>query len=114
MSSHFLDDPDQLVRAALEDDDLFSTESDLGLDPGSNPGHHPGGEPTDQIETIVFDDEAAYPCSFCGESNGIDVDRSAGRSQRYVQDCQVCCRPNVLSVHFDDDGRVQVWAEPES
>jgi hypothetical protein len=29
------------------------------------------------------------------------VDESAGRSQRYVEDCQVCCKPNVLRVRWD-------------
>ena len=29
------------------------------------------------------------------------VDESAGRTQSYVEDCQVCCKPNVLRIHFD-------------
>jgi hypothetical protein len=29
------------------------------------------------------------------------VDESAGTSQQYVEDCQVCCQPNVLTVTFD-------------
>ena len=66
------------------------------------------------LDTTPFDDDAEYPCAFCGEPNGIDVDLTGGRSQQYVQDCQVCCQPNVLSVSFDEDGRVSVWAEPES
>lgn len=66
------------------------------------------------LDTTSFDDDATYSCAFCGEPNGIDVDLSAGRQQRYVEDCQVCCRPNVLSVAFDEDAQVTVWAEPES
>ncbi|MEO1467092.1 MAG: CPXCG motif-containing cysteine-rich protein, partial [Cyanobacteria bacterium J06633_1] len=31
------------------------------------------------------------------------VDISGGMQQSYTEDCQVCCRPNVLYVHFDED-----------
>ncbi len=66
------------------------------------------------LDTTHFDNDAEYSCAFCGEPNGIDVDLSGGRRQRYVEDCQVCCRPNLLHLSFDDDGQVSVWAEPES
>ena len=29
------------------------------------------------------------------------MDESAGGEQTYVEDCQVCCKPNVLLVHYD-------------
>ena len=29
------------------------------------------------------------------------MDESAGRSQSYVEDCQVCCKPNILRIQFD-------------
>lgn len=62
----------------------------------------------------VFDDSATVACAFCGEMNEIDVDLSAGRRQTYVEDCQVCCRPNLVRVRFDSEGRASVEAEPES
>ncbi|NJO94036.1 MAG: CPXCG motif-containing cysteine-rich protein [Hydrococcus sp. RM1_1_31] len=46
---------------------------------------------------------AEYFCAFCGESNATFVDLSAGMHQSYVEDCQVCCRPNVLYINVDDD-----------
>jgi hypothetical protein len=45
--------------------------------------------------------EAAYQCAGCGEWNRTTVDESAGRRQEYVEDCQVCCKPNVLLVEYD-------------
>ncbi len=42
-----------------------------------------------------------FQCSYCGEWSAIDVDESAGLLQQYVEDCQVCCQPNVLCVRFD-------------
>jgi hypothetical protein len=46
---------------------------------------------------------AEYYCAFCGEPNSTFVDMSAGMQQSYVEDCQVCCRPNVLYVLVDED-----------
>jgi hypothetical protein len=46
---------------------------------------------------------SGYQCAGCGEWNECEVDPSAGRRQQYVEDCQVCCKPNVLSVFYDED-----------
>ena len=48
-------------------------------------------------------DTAEYYCAFCGESNLTFVDVSAGCEQSYVEDCQVCCRPNILYIRVDPD-----------
>jgi hypothetical protein len=56
---------------------------------------------------------ATYICNSCGEEIEIPVDPSAGSHQEYVEDCPVCCRPNVIRVEFDADGDVQIWAESE-
>ena len=58
-------------------------------------------------------DEASYVCSACGEEIVISIDASAGASQRYVEDCPVCCRPNVIHLELDDDGGARAWAEAE-
>lgn len=44
--------------------------------------------------------EAGYQCAGCGEWNESRVDVSAGSRQCYVEDCQVCCKPNVLDVRW--------------
>jgi cysteine-rich CPXCG protein len=31
------------------------------------------------------------------------VDESAGRNQSYIEDCQICCRPNVLQISYAPD-----------
>jgi Cysteine-rich CPXCG len=45
--------------------------------------------------------EAGFQCAGCGEWNTTAVDSSAGRRQSYVEDCQVCCKPNILQVEYD-------------
>ncbi|MDF1822476.1 MAG: CPXCG motif-containing cysteine-rich protein [Alcanivoracaceae bacterium] len=46
-------------------------------------------------------------CPYCGEAFTVLVDCSAG-DQQYIEDCQVCCRPMVLAVHLDEQGRPAV------
>ena len=45
--------------------------------------------------------EAKFQCAGCGQCNQTIVDESAGRRQSYGEDCQVCCKPNVLRVEYD-------------
>jgi len=54
-------------------------------------------------------------CPYCGEVISLALDTSAG-SQRYIEDCHVCCRPItvVLEVDPDGTGRVQVRAQDDA
>jgi hypothetical protein len=59
-------------------------------------------------------DEGSSVCPHCGEDIVIPLDRSGGGEQRYVEDCPVCCSPNVIQVEFfGDDEPPRVWAEAE-
>ena len=60
-----------------------------------------------------MNDEATYVCGACGEEIVIPVDVSQGARQDYVEDCPVCCRPNVIRVEIDEDDGVSIWAELE-
>jgi Cysteine-rich CPXCG len=44
---------------------------------------------------------AQFQCAGCGKWNDTDVDESAGAMQRYVEDCQTCCKPNLLAISWD-------------
>jgi len=61
----------------------------------------------------MIHDEGAYLCAVCGEEIVIPLDRSAGESQTYAEDCPVCCHPNLIHVEFTEDGEVQIWSEAE-
>ena len=58
-------------------------------------------------------DEGGYVCPSCGEQIVIPLDPSAGTEQKYVEDCPVCCNPNVVHVEFFTDDAPRVWAEAE-
>ena len=38
-----------------------------------------------------------------------------GMQQSYVEDCQVCCQPNILYIEIDEDTLdIEINSEPES
>jgi hypothetical protein len=47
-------------------------------------------------------------CPYCGEIVTVVLDEGGGASQRYVEDCEVCCRPIQLSVRRSSDGHYEV------
>jgi cysteine-rich CPXCG protein len=47
--------------------------------------------------------DTGFQCAGCGQWNETRVDESAGRIQRYVEDCQICCKPNVLKISWDPE-----------
>ncbi|MBF0188026.1 MAG: CPXCG motif-containing cysteine-rich protein [Magnetococcales bacterium] len=44
-------------------------------------------------------------CPYCGEAIVTQADCSAG-NQEYIEDCQVCCRPIIMTLEVDEDGRL--------
>jgi cysteine-rich CPXCG protein len=59
--------------------------------------------------------ESGFQCAGCGQWNDTTVDESAGSRQQYVEDCQVCCKPNVLEVCWSAaDESFLIHAELES
>ncbi len=53
-----------------------------------------------------IEEETEYTCNNCGESIVIPVDLTQGNRQEFVEDCPVCCNPNVIRVDIDDDGMI--------
>ncbi|MGH7663095.1 MAG: CPXCG motif-containing cysteine-rich protein [Gemmatimonadaceae bacterium] len=54
------------------------------------------------------DTDATVGCPYCGEVVEIALDPGGGARQDYVEDCEVCCQPWRVSVHYTRDGRAHV------
>jgi len=52
--------------------------------------------------------EATVVCPYCSEPVEIALDPGGGEAQEYVEDCEVCCQPWQVSVHYDVEGRAEV------
>jgi hypothetical protein len=44
---------------------------------------------------------ASYVCPWCLDSTETYPDPGAGEHQTYVEDCSVCCHPNVLDATWN-------------
>ncbi|RME21057.1 MAG: CPXCG motif-containing cysteine-rich protein [Candidatus Zixiibacteriota bacterium] len=40
-------------------------------------------------------------CACCGQANDTCIDTTAGEQQEFIEDCSVCCRPNVLTLKYN-------------
>jgi hypothetical protein len=58
-------------------------------------------------------DYHAYDCAFCGEENSLLIDPHCGRRYTLTEDCQVCCKPNLIAISFDADGAMSLDVTPE-
>ncbi|MGF1508818.1 MAG: CPXCG motif-containing cysteine-rich protein [Myxococcota bacterium] len=62
----------------------------------------------------MMEGDAGFQCGYCFEWNETAVDRFAGEFQSYVEDCQICCRPNLLRITVDpESGDATISAEFE-
>ena len=68
---------------------------------------------SDEDELRELDQEAGYICNSCGEEIVVPLDYSQGLNQEYVEDCPVCCNPNVIFVEFSHDGEANIWSRAE-
>jgi hypothetical protein len=50
-------------------------------------------------------EDVQIQCPYCGEGFDTLVDCSAG-SQRYIEDCPVCCRPIEYEAKVDAEGNL--------
>ena len=61
----------------------------------------------------VAQTEADVVCPYCGADVEVILDPGGGPVQRYVEDCEVCCRPWTLDVRWDAEGIASVHAHTE-
>ncbi len=80
--------------------EISSAEIDAlyGLEPVLLPDSDAGAAPAAQ-------DWLELTCPACGEQIGTTIDLSAG-SLSYIEDCQVCCQPMVLTLECDAAGQL--------
>ena len=49
-------------------------------------------------------------CPYCGEQFTTIVDSAeTNQPTRYIEDCQICCRPILFTVEIDHEGNVVLF-----
>ena len=84
---------------------------------GRCPRRGPGDgfrEPPDESGAATCDNGDFEKARYIGEGAAqIALDAGSGSVQEYVEDCQVCCRPWRVAVHYALDGNAEVTVESE-
>lgn len=80
---------------------------------------HRQADPLDTVIMLLLirGMDQSFVCEYCSTTNAVYIDPSGGTKQEFVEDCRVCCRPNVirallneytgryeLSVYLEDRG----------
>lgn len=53
-------------------------------------------------------------CPYCHSAVQLLLDTGGASEQRYVEDCEVCCRPWSVDVSWGPGGEAQVLLTPEN
>ena len=70
-------------------------------------------ESDDRQSLSELSEDASYVCDSCGEEIVVPLDYTQGQNQEFIEDCPVCCNPNVINVDFDPDGVAQITSRSE-
>jgi transcription elongation factor Elf1 len=57
--------------------------------------------------------EERVSCPYCGESLQVLIELEDAE-QKYIEDCQVCCRPITFAISTDMDGDITVSVYDEN
>ena len=68
-------------------------------------------EGENEFDASGFDTEAGVTCPHCGAPVSLTLDPAGGQVQEYVEDCEVCCRPWKVLIHYDAQGAADVQLE---
>ena len=62
----------------------------------------------------MLESSETFSCPNCGEEFTVRIDLTAGKKQRFVYDCEVCCSPIVCTAEIKDGQVVNFSAEKEA
>jgi len=57
------------------------------------------------------DDVLNWVCQYCGEENEIWIDLTVLENQDFIEDCEVCCRPNRILIEHDKEDEEYIFVE---
>ncbi len=61
----------------------------------------------------MIEEDYSFLCPYCGTSLTARLDASGGKHQKFIQDCEVCCRPIQIEAHFKGEEIVHFSADAE-
>ena len=59
----------------------------------------------------MIEEDYPFICPHCGVDLSVRLEAGGGRKQKFIQDCEVCCRPIQIAVEFKGGEVVDFSAE---
>ena len=57
------------------------------------------------------DDVLMWVCQYFGEENQVCVDLTVMEDQDFIEDCEICCRPNRILIKHDKENEEYIFLE---
>lgn len=57
------------------------------------------------------DDVLTWVCQYCGEENQVWIDLTVMEDQDFIEDCEICCRPNRILIKHDKENEEYIFLE---
>jgi hypothetical protein len=57
------------------------------------------------------DDVLIWICQYCGEENELWIDMTVTDKQDFIEDCELCCRPNRVIITHDKEDDELVYVD---
>ena len=61
---------------------------------------------------MLTDDDLEWTCQYCGTVNYVWIDMTVEGKQDFVEDCEICCRPNHIIVTISSNDEVLLETRP--
>lgn len=62
----------------------------------------------------MFNDPELFSCPYCGSDNYLPLDVSAGKRQKFVVDCEICCQPIAIELKLNSGSGPEIIARREN
>jgi hypothetical protein len=57
------------------------------------------------------DDVLSWVCQYCGEENNVWADLTILEDQDFIEDCEICCRPNRILIKRDKENEEYIFVD---
>ncbi len=59
----------------------------------------------------MIEEDYSFTCAHCGVDLSARLDITGGNFQKFIQDCETCCRPIQITVEYEDGEVISFSAE---
>ena len=63
---------------------------------------------------MIIEPEEIFHCPYCDSVNSLSIDYSGGKRQKFVNDCETCCRPILIKIAIDGTDTVCISVDKEN